>query len=132
MHWPFGAYVDQLLKERNWKNTDLARATKMSDTYIGYLVRGYTADKPNPPSISVDTLISLSKAFNVSELKLLAAYKGKNPNAAEAPSEVSEETIQELLEVLLKHTQPQAFTNALLAVDGPAIEETRKRLKEEE
>jgi transcriptional regulator with XRE-family HTH domain len=133
MDWPLGAYVDQLLKERNWKNTDLARAAKLSDTYIGYLVRGYTSDKPNPPSISIDTLIALSKAFDIPEIKLIAAYKGKDPNNSQGGQQAeSDKAIREILKIslsslssdeiltlLLNSVPTEKFIQAIIRVDGP-------------
>lgn len=122
MSWKFGQYLEELLEAKGgrkagWHPTRLAEKADLSVPYVRWLIHGEASGKKGAPTISVDTLIALSKALNEPEKNLLAAYKGQNPN--EPSNDNSKQTLNEILNVLLKNIPHQVFAEALLAVDGP-------------
>jgi transcriptional regulator with XRE-family HTH domain len=81
--WKFGQYISELLSAKDWNMAKLAKEAGLSHQYVRWVVNGETADKPNPPSISVDTLLSLSRALGASPIALLRVYDGKSPDSDE-------------------------------------------------
>lgn len=70
----------------------------------------------------LSTLVKLAGALGVSELTLIAAYKGsepEDPNKDTENSESARQTLNEILNVLLKNIPHRVFAEALLAQDGP-------------
>ncbi|HEY9745159.1 MAG TPA: helix-turn-helix transcriptional regulator [Oculatellaceae cyanobacterium] len=79
--WFLGQYIDRLLQEKGWSRNRLVKETGISSGHITWLLNGYASGKPNPPSPSLDILLALSKALNVSPMKLIQAYQGKEPDS---------------------------------------------------
>lgn len=77
MAWEFGNYIKRLMVDKGWNQADLARESKLSPAYVGFILKGETAREKKPPNVSVDVIISLSEALDVPEAALLAVYKGK-------------------------------------------------------
>jgi transcriptional regulator with XRE-family HTH domain len=80
--WFFSEYLRRLLEQRDWTANKLGDRAGISHSFVGTLLRGGRSSDKNPPKISVDTLIDLAKALKVSELDLLLAYKGIDPDEA--------------------------------------------------
>lgn len=80
--WFFAEYLRRLLEQRDWTANKLADRAGISHSFVGTLLRGGRSSDKNPPKISVDTLIDLAKALKVSEMDLLLAYKGIDPDEA--------------------------------------------------
>lgn len=76
MNWQFGRYIEKILAEKEWSLSKLAKKTGMSHSYVSSIIHGGSARDKNPPKISVDTLLQLAKALQISEIDLLFAYKG--------------------------------------------------------
>ncbi len=151
--WKFGQYLEQLLEQKGgrkagWNQSRLAEKSKLSNPFIGWLINGETSGKKGTPSISLDTLISLSTALNVSESKLIAAYKGMDPDSVDSVKHDSQVAIQQSIGILLKtltkdainamlqSIDPKIMMDALIAHDGPEkvkalMAEARRRNAEE-
>jgi transcriptional regulator with XRE-family HTH domain len=87
MVWFFGDYLTELLAEKDWSASKLAKKTGLSHSYVASILQGGSSRTANPPKISLDTFIQLAKALQVQEAELLLAYKGINPvkEALKAP-----------------------------------------------
>lgn len=122
MSWKFGQYLEELLEAKGgrkagWHPTRLAEKADLSVPYVRWLIHGEASGKKGSPTISVDTLIALSKALNEPEKNLLAAYKGQSPD--EASNDNSKQILDAIIQVLLQNVPHKVFAEALLAVDGP-------------
>lgn len=100
--WFFGQWIERILYKRDLRPADLARMTGLSRAYVSYLINGKTPDRPNPPSPTIDTLLTLSKSLRVPVMHLILAYEGKDPDAAYAneadPDAAAAEDMEEVLE----------------------------------
>ncbi len=79
MKWFFGQYIDQLRVRKGWSKSQLAKETGLSTGYISWLIHGETSGKTNPPNLTIDTLLALSRALGISVEDLVIAYQGKDP-----------------------------------------------------
>lgn len=104
--------MKQILDEKGWKNTDLAKASGLTDTYIGYLIRGYTSSQPNPPNLTIETLIKLRKALNISYDELINAYQGKK---VEDEAVHLDEQLKESLIGFISTLPPELVARSLIA-----------------
>ena len=100
--WNFGKYVSELLEGKGWSRNRLAKETRLSSGYVTWLLNGETSSKPNPPNLSIDTLLTLSKALNVHPMKLILAYEDKDPNTYTGSDEKLQDLMRETLEELKK------------------------------
>jgi transcriptional regulator with XRE-family HTH domain len=82
MKWYLGKYLQDELDKKGWKRSRLAEEAGLSTGYISWLLNGESPGKPNPPNLSVDTLLLLSGALNIHPAKLIVAYKGEDPERA--------------------------------------------------
>ena len=76
-----GQYIERLLAAKGWSRNRLAKEAGLSSSYMTWLINGYSSDKPNPPSPSLDNVLALAKALDISPLKLIQAYQGQEPDA---------------------------------------------------
>lgn len=82
MGWFFGDYLTQILEEKDWSASKLAKKTGLSHSYIASILQGGSSRAANPPKISVDTFLALAQALQIADTDLLLAYKGINPAEA--------------------------------------------------
>lgn len=115
--WQFGRYLDSLLEKRNWSRNRLAKEVRLSSGYITWLINGFSSDKANPPSPSIDVFIKLSKALNVPITSLIAAYQGKDPDSDKDSGR--QEAVASLTEALLKAVPPESLFAAMKAQYSP-------------
>lgn len=67
----------------------------------------------------LSTLVRLAEALRVREQVLIDAYKGQKPDEQSDSCDSSRETLDEIINVLLKKVNHRVFAEALLAYDGP-------------
>lgn len=118
MDWHFGKYIEQLLdqkggKKAGWHQSRLAEKAKLSDSYIGWIIRGETSGKKGPPNISIETIVALSKALGIKEQNLIDAYKGKEPDKTEDSL-----SLEGSLKDFLRHLPPSLIAEAMIEENG--------------
>lgn len=106
MTWFFGEYIARLLaqkggKKAGWHMKRLADDTGLGYSHVHWIVTGKATGKSGPPSITLDTLLQLSEALNVSETKLIMAYKGKDPDKA-VSRDLSDNELEDIMQEALK------------------------------
>lgn len=105
MNWKLGNFIQKQLEIRGgrragWHQSRLAELSGLSATQIGWIVHGETSHKKGPPALQVDTIISLAKALGLKEQVLIDAYKGKDPDIVDEPSEDVRQILAEFIKQL--------------------------------
>lgn len=116
MKWTLGRYIEILAARKGWSLYELSKRLGVSNTYVYQIVNGPSGNKSKPPSISVDILLNLSKTLGVTELALIRAYKGLDPEPLEQNQQALQaETVYQLIEGLvdLAKENPSEFRKAV-------------------
>ena len=116
MEWPLGEYISNLLHQRGgrlagWTQSRLAKMSGLSATEISWIIRGEASGKKGTPNITVDTLLALSRALNVPDTALLAAYKGENPDIALAKWEEESKVIRAAVSTVIGQLPMQTIAD---------------------
>jgi transcriptional regulator with XRE-family HTH domain len=122
--WPLGKFISDTLEARGgrqngWTQSRIAKTAKISSGHLSWIIHGEASGKKGAPDIGMDTLISLAKALNIKEQILIDAYKGSEPDIPDSIEAISQQTLNEIIGVLMKNIPDQILAEALVAVKTP-------------